>query len=83
MNKVKFEMSVIKSVNRALQDAGNYHKDGAINWSYVDADVYFDVYPKPSLNIDVDLYYDAFNRYADFLEEISPLLQLSHSMLRR
>jgi hypothetical protein len=65
MKMSDFEWSVIKEVNVALAEAGNYYSDGVVNWSFVDADVYGVV--KPALN-ELTEYREAFNRYADIIE---------------
>ena len=36
----EFHNELWVGVNAALARTENYHSDGAVNWSYVDADVY-------------------------------------------
>ena len=60
-----FEWSVIKEVNVALADTGNYYSDGVVNWSFVDVEVYGVV--KPAIN-ELTEYRTAFDRYADIIE---------------
>ena len=61
-----FEWSVIKEVNVALADTGNYYSDGVVNWSFVDVEVYGVV--KPAIN-ELTEYRTAFDRYADIIED--------------
>jgi len=55
------------SMNTALADMGNYHSDGSVNWSFVDADVYMDVMPKFEMNHSNKAFYHYFNTACDII----------------
>ncbi len=54
--------TIYEIIDIALTDTGNYHADGTVNWSYVDADLWMDD--------DADNYtdqekYDGLDNYVD------------------
>jgi len=68
----EFHNELWVGMNEALSRTENYHSDGAVNWSYVDADVYmhlaklYDVRSSNSLN---DKYVTLFEKACDIIEE--------------
>ena len=68
----EFHNELWVGMNAALARVENYHSDGAVNWSYVDADVYmhmaklYDVRSSNSLN---DKYRNLFETACDTVEE--------------
>ena len=68
----EFHNELWVGMNAALARVENYHSDGAVNWLYVDADVYaymskqYDVRSSNSLN---DKYRNLFETACDTVEE--------------
>lgn len=68
----EFHNELWVGVNAALARTENYHSDGAVNWSYVDADVYaymskqYDLRNSNSLG---DKYVTLFEKACDTIDE--------------
>ena len=74
----EFHNELWVGVNAALARTENYHSDGAVNWSYVDADVYmhmakqYDLRGSNSLN---DKYVTLFEKACDIIDEMNHLVE--------
>ena len=74
----EFHNELWVGMNAALARTENYHSDGAVNWSYVDADVYahmaklYDVRSSNSLN---DKYVTLFEKACDTIDEMNHLVE--------
>ena len=74
----EFHNELWVGMNAALERTENYHSDGAVNWSYVDADVYahmakqYDLRGSNSLN---DKYVTLFEKACDIIDEMNHIVE--------
>lgn len=53
------------AMTQALTDSQNYNIDGTVNWNFIDADVYIDVYGEvDQQSRDDNLFYQYFDELA-------------------
>ena len=70
----EFHNELWVGINKALELKENYHCDGAVNWSYVDADVYAHMaeqYAVRSSNSLNDKYRNLFETACDTIDEMN------------